>query len=453
MKLVVAAAGACAAILLAAGSAAASPPQLPAHGHDASHARVSARAAARAFGAGRVAFAPLGARLAGSTTISGTVLDSYGAGVANADVEWDILDSSGNATDSGFADGPTDTSGNWSTSTAVPAPSGIGQLWAYLENGDIMARLGLTWSEGTALPQSAGRLYVSADRGGPWADFSQLSVHVFGDAISRGHVDAPDRSSSPVDGEFEAQAGAYTAGAVNFFIDEGLEFSSAMTVTAFASSGTAATVDETDAQRITVAKPYWASGKPGSQITVIRGNFTPGWQNAVAGFTANPLDYHYADYGVRTSQSTATEPMSLKVPTWATPGYWYYVDASHVNGLGTLYLKTPFQVCTMKPSKSSVRKGAKIRVTGVVPVEGHWGSQQGTPTTVTLYAHKGVAGVPTVWNPGKGWIKVGSVRTNKMGAYTTPSIKPLKTLTLVVRYPGDDWYWRAFTSTAKVTVK
>jgi len=73
---------------------------------------------------------------------------------------------------------------------------------------------------------------------------------------------------------------------------------------------------------------------------------------------------------------------------------------------------------------------------------------------VTLYAHKGTAPVPTRWNPkSKGWVKVYSVRANAYGAYKTPTFKPLKTLTLVVRYPGDDWYWDAYTSTQKVTVR
>ena len=45
------------------------------------------------------------------------------------------------------------------------------------------------------------------------------------------------------------------------------------------------------------------------------------------------------------------------------------------------------------------------------------------------------------------------MRTNGLGAYTTPYFRPLKTLTLVVRYPGDDWYYDAYTSTQKITVR
>ncbi len=107
-----------------------------------------------------------------------------------------------------------------------------------------------------------------------------------------------------------------------------------------------------------------------------------------------------------------------------------------------------------KASRTSVRKGTKIRVKGIIPTAGHWGEQAGLKKTVTLYAHKGTAGVPTKWNPkSKGWVKVGSVRADGKGTYTTPYFKPLKTLTLVVRYPGDDWYFDGYTSTQKIVVR
>ena len=62
--------------------------------------------------------------------------------------------------------------------------------------------------------------------------------------------------------------------------------------------------------------------------------------------------------------------------------------------------------------------------------------------------------MPTKWDPAsKGWFKLGTVRTNGLGAYTTPYFKPPSTHTLVVRYPGDDWYYGAYTSAQKITVR
>ena len=46
-----------------------------------------------------------------------------------------------------------------------------------------------------------------------------------------------------------------------------------------------------------------------------------------------------------------------------------------------------------------------------------------------------------------------TARTTGTGAYTTPYFKPKATGTIVVYYPGDEWYWEGFTSTAKVTVR
>lgn len=438
----------CAALMLPAGPAAAAPRQLPAHGHDLDRSHAGASSLAVEQSSGKVRFVPLGARLS-AISISGNVLASTGSPCANATVESWVPDGSTWLTDSTT----TDSSGNWSLQT-VPALNN-GEVYAYPAAGGILARLAMSWSDGTRFSISAGRLSVTGERGGPWGDFDELTVRLWGDdAFSKGYVDATDTSTTPVTGEFDAQGGTYSVGSVNFFDDEGMEFSGSFNVTAFTSSGGTTTAYEADAQRTTVTSPYWASGKPGSTIKVMRGNFPAGWINAVSGYSEYPEDATVKPFGLTTSSSAADQPLSVKVPSTATPGYWYYVGMQHTNGLGKLYLETPFQVCTMKPSKTSMRKGTKVRVTGVVPIYRHWGNQAGTPKTVTLYAHKGTAGVPTKWNPtGQGWVKVGAVKTNKYGAYTTPYFKPLKTLTLVVRYPADKWWWGAYTSPQKITVR
>jgi hypothetical protein len=103
----------------------------------------------------------------------------------------------------------------------------------------------------------------------------------------------------------------------------------------------------------------------------------------------------------------------------------------------------------------AVQQGiTKIRVTGVVPTQGHWGSTAGKRKTVAIWAHKGTAGVPTKWNPkSRGWVLVGTVKCHGMGVYKTPYFKPLKTLTLVAQYGGDDWYWGAYTSVKRIKVR
>jgi hypothetical protein len=120
----------------------------------------------------------------------------------------------------------------------------------------------------------------------------------------------------------------------------------------------------------------------------------------------------------------------------------------------TGYTDDPGQTATMKATRTSVRKGARIRLTGVVPTEGHWGSQAGIKKTVAVYAHRGKAAVPTAWDPrGKGWHRLASVRTNGFGAYRSPYFRLSYTCTLIVRYPGDGWYLDAYTSPRTVGVR
>jgi hypothetical protein len=445
MRRLFAAAMVCAAFVVLTGVAAADPWDHPARGHDVDHA-AAVRGATPLAAKARVL--PLGARRA-SITISCRVLDSSGTPSSGATVVW--YAPAGSTWYSGR--GTTDASGDV-TLTAIPA-AGHGELWVYPAGGGTLARGGETWSDGSSFTFFPGRLTATGYRGGPWNDFDNLSVSIWSDTRSSyGSIAASDTTSSPVSGDFDALNGPYTTGALYFFDDEGLEFSGSVNVASGSFSSGAITGYEASAQRITVSSPYWASGAPGSTIKVACGNFPAGWANGVTGQSEYPSSAPVKDFGTKASGGGATESVTLKVPTSATPGYWYNIDMGHLNGLQALDLHTPFQVCTMRPSRTSIRRGTKIRVTGVVPIYGHWGDQKGTPKTVTLFAHRGKAGVPTKWNPKRqGWVAVGSVKTNAYGKYVTPYFKPLKTLTLVVRYPGDDWWWDAYTSAKKITVR
>jgi hypothetical protein len=46
---------------------------------------------------------------------------------------------------------------------------------------------------------------------------------------------------------------------------------------------------------------------------------------------------------------------------------------------------------------------------------------------------------------------VGRVKANGLGRYAR-FLRPTRTTWYVVRYPGDDWYWHAYTSVLKVRV-
>ena len=96
-------------------------------------------------------------------------------------------------------------------------------------------------------------------------------------------------------------------------------------------------------------------------------------------------------------------------------------------------------MCTFKSSKTSVSRGTAVRLSGVVPTEGHWGSTAGKRKYVTIYTAKYGKAVPTWWNPvGHGWYKLITVRTDGYGRFHTPLMKPYGSNTVIARYNGDN---------------
>jgi hypothetical protein len=216
-------------------------------------------------------------------------------------------------------------------------------------------------------------------------------------------------------------------------------------------------VDEADAQQVYVGRPYWASGKPGATIGYDLTNWPAGYKATFAGYDENPDSDVSVQYSGEWTSTGSAGTIALTVPKTATPGYSFDVEATRSDSLWSftgLRIYDGYQVCTLKASKSSVRKGTLITVSGVIPTQDHWGTEAGISKTVTLYAHEGSAAVPTKWDPrSQGWQKVYSIKADGFGRYKSRTFRPNRTLTLVVRYPGDDWYWDAYTSTQKITVK
>jgi hypothetical protein len=442
----------CAAVLLFASVAGA----VERHAGDGQHKAPGPHAIGGdvAFGKATASFAPLGARLAATTTVHGTLYNSYHVTQPGVGVEWDSWSEAEQTWYWGT--GVTDGAGAYSVDAR---PTTDGQVWAY-PGDSTFGRAGRTWTAGGSdqVDLYPGRVNVSATRGGPWTGFGGYTVRLMGSTeYSRGDVTAADTASSPVNGTIEALDGSYAGGSVTFFYDEGIEFSTPVTVTSGATSGTTVNVDEANAQRVWIQAPYWASGKPGATVKLARNNFPAGWINDVTGYS-DPKSTAYKAFGKKTSAGGSTESVSVKVPATAKPGYGYWIGFQHVDASGDaepLYVEEMYQVSTMKPSKTAISKGTRIRVSGVVPTEGHWGSQAGKRKSIALWWHKGTAGVPTKWVPKKssGWILVGAMKTTTLGAYTTPYIRPPATGTLVVQYEGDEWYWGAYTSVRKVTVR
>jgi hypothetical protein len=210
--------------------------------------------------------------------------------------------------------------------------------------------------------------------------------------------------------------------------------------------------DEDDAQRFWIQSPYWASGSPGTQVRLTLQQFRKGFRSLVTGYAAYPAGAPTRELGTYTSRGARNESKPVTIPKDAAPGYWYVVGVENLDG--ELYLETPFQVCTLKPSSSSVRRGQAVRISGVVPVQGHEGSKPGVRKQIALYQRTTAAGQPTVWDPTKkGWKRVGVYRTDGLGRYSIKAPRLSRSTWYVVQYAGDEWYWGAFTSVVRVRVR
>lgn len=208
--------------------------------------------------------------------------------------------------------------------------------------------------------------------------------------------------------------------------------------------------EQADAQLLAVTSPRWASCRPGAAVKLRVHGYPAGWQLSVSGYPSYPESVVPKAYPVVTTSGASDQYVKLSVPKTAKPGYAYWYDVVHGDGL---ILRNLVQVCTLNATRTSVAKGTAIRASGVVPVQGHEGSTPGKGKRVYLWVHAGVKGVPTKWDPrSQGWLSLGYVKANGLGAYNTPKFKPLKTLTLVAQYAGDDWYRSAYTDVRAITV-
>jgi hypothetical protein len=388
---------------------------------------------------------------AGTCTVTGTVLGYGGSPVANAWVQWAYYDASG------YHRGmwaQTDASGHFGFSGV--AVTNEGRLSAWSDNDDTMFRRDwLDFAPGANdYVLRPGSLSVQATRSSDpdWNDWTTMDVRIYG-------VGTAFREIAGASGQAYAMAPSTRYGIVNFWNNEAVEWQTSSPipiVTGELSSGSV-TVDEADALQVYVGAPYWASGKPGATIGYDLTNWPAGYRATFSGYDENPDSDVSMQYSGEWTSTGSAGTVSLTVPKTATPGYWYDVHAKRSDSLWSftdMSIFDSYQVCTLKASKSSVRRGALITVSGVIPTQDHWGTKAGISKTVTLYAHEGSAAVPTKWDPkSQGWQKVYSIKANGFGRYKSKTFRPNRTLTLVVRYPGDDWYWDAYTSTQKITVK
>jgi photosystem II stability/assembly factor-like uncharacterized protein len=209
------------------------------------------------------------------------------------------------------------------------------------------------------------------------------------------------------------------------------------------------TASEADAQRVSLVAPRYASGGPGTKVKLTGQKFPSGWTLDLTGTSDYPATAPVTSYGSVGADSAF--PRTVAVPRTATPGYFYLIDARHQGGL--LDLTTAFEVATLKSTRTTIAKGRSVRLSGVVPVQGHLGTTPGKRKYVAVFQRTTAAGQPTVPDPTKkGWKFVKVLKTNGFGKYQTALLRPRKTTWYVVMFDSDDWYWGGYTSVIKVAV-
>jgi hypothetical protein len=388
---------------------------------------------------------------AGTCTVTGVVLDYAGMPVGGTVVELSYRDNTGQYT--GFTQQTTSPSGTFSFAN-VPTTSS-GRLWTW-RPGVEYRRHNLAFGPGANdVVLRPGQVAVQADRAADpsWSTWNTLWVACYGRAGTA------DREIVGTSGYAYAMEPSFDYALVTFWDNEAVEvqsFASPIQVAAGGISPRSVAAHEEVAQRVWVESPSWASGPPNARITVALEGWPSGFK---ARFWAEMDDpqRRWLDYSTEWTSTGEPAHVTLTVPGWATPGYAFLPHAWRSDKLWeftALDIHDFYQVCTIKPSASTVRAGTRVTISGVIPTQGHWSAQPGLAKTVTLFAHTGNAKVPGSWDPTReGWRKVATIQADGFGRYKSPALRIDRARTFVVRYPGDDWYWDAFTGTTKVNVR
>lgn len=446
---------ACVAALALPAAAAAAPTPAPLHAQVSrdAPATVGANAGDRA----PLLYVPLARMLTGTGTISLNVYQFNGTAEANAEAHWWVVED----TDSGTGYATTDASGHVDLTGVPAASSSNGEIAIWLDNADdgLYDLWNMSWpASGTSGGLQPGRLSVTMTKSSDvnWNYWDEARVRLFtsdGNGIHLARTDITRTGATTTGYARTITTGSETlsGGSIYFWDNEGMELSvSGTAVSSGTTASTSVNVREGKAQRIWTNG--WGSGKPGSRTWLVMNNFPAGWTNSIGGIADWPDSATEKSFGTSTSAGDTYTVKSITIPSTVAPGYAYWLWADHTTG--SLSLSTWFQTCTLNASKTTISRGGSIKLSGVIPTKGHLGSQRGISKRVIIYKTTKSTGQPTSWAPKSTiWTKVATVTANGLGRFTSGYPRPSRTTRYVVRYPGDAWYWGAFTSVRKVTVR
>jgi hypothetical protein len=386
----------------------------------------------------------------GPCTVTGTVLDYSGAPVAQAEV--DLYNDAG-GTDRYLGYVLTDANGAFSLGD-VPETT-AGEIDVFLADGSGYQSWYKTFTAAgpndfTLQPGLTGaKVLPSTDSN--WTGFTSFRLETWGSVGGGTTIINGDSGLGYVMPPDYDYAVAYP------WPGQGIEWSAASSMSALPGVTDANTMvfDQADGRGAWVGSPWWASGKPGTKAVLVLENWPLGYEMEFYGESDAPTTSVKNYSSEAQSDGSQYGFQSLTVPTTATPGYFYELHTYRVDDPSSaLDVTSYFEVATLKASHTSVTRGGAVRLSGIIPTQGHMGSIRGKSKTVTVYQRTKAAGPPTVWNAAaKGWHKVVAIKANGLGKYTSRLLHPKRTTWYIVRFPGDGWYWGAYTSVLKITVK
>ena len=391
----------------------------------------------------------------GPCAVTGYVLDLAGKPLAGAEVDlWIDGDAGDQFVDWIYADAT-----GWFTFAGVPATTnGELDVWPGTSTDTGFFSTGNTFVAGsndfTVRPSLTGaELQEGTDDSWlGWDSYRLYTLGSGGGGIST--INGVPGDEGYVDGSGFVMAPDYDYAVAYPWANQGIEwFGSSPPVTPGASDGHVMVFDQDNGRSEWIYTPYRASGKPGTKVALVLENWPVDYQISLYGVSQAPAAKQ-KDFGSVTSDGSEYGLVHLTVPSTAAPGYDYELHAWRSDTTipqSRLDLTTYFQVATLKASRSTVKHGGSVRLSGIVPTQGHAGSKAGKSKSVILYQRTTSAGQPTTTL--KGWHKVATLKANGLGKYASRLLHPKRTTWYVVHYPGDQWYWGAYTSVIKVAVK
>lgn len=183
------------------------------------------------------------------------------------------------------------------------------------------------------------------------------------------------------------------------------------------------------------------SGRLGSTVRYTISNVPAGQQISFVGSSGFSIGHAFPQV-VNSTGRQKVYTVALRIPKDAPVGNVYEINAERSDDIQSLlWLDDYFEVCTFSASHSAIMRGQTVRLRGQI---------DGRKATLFVCHHR--ADQPATVGA-RGWVKVANLHVNASGRFVGPLLHPSRTTWYVVRYPGLNGGFVAFTPVVKVTVR